>query len=68
MEHLFLDYGRKVISDWPGIGTVFVEIGIDCKGLDPVLIPCNSNERRVCIKFILRVDKGPSRIEHLFLG
>ena len=36
-----------------GIGTVFVEIGIDCKGLDPVLIPCNSNERRVCIKFIL---------------
>ena len=56
MEHLFLDYGRKVISDWPGIGTVFVEIGIECKGLDPVLIPCNSNDRRVCIRFILRVD------------
>ena len=32
--------GRKVVSDWPGIGTGFVEIGIDWKGLDPVPIPC----------------------------
>ena len=32
--------GRKVVSDGPGIGTGFVEIGIDWKGLDPVPIPC----------------------------
>ena len=27
-------------TDWPGIGTGFVEIGIYWKGLDPVPIPC----------------------------
>ena len=34
--------GLKVVSDWPGIGTGFVEIGIDWKGFGPVPIPRQS--------------------------
>ena len=29
-------------TDWPGIGTGFVKIGIDWKGLGPVPIPSQS--------------------------
>ena len=29
-------------TDWPGIGTGFVKIGIDWKGLGPVPITCQS--------------------------
>ena len=54
--------------DWPEIGNGLARIK---HGLARTGSSANSmaiHDRRVCLKFILREDQGPSRIEHLFLG
>ena len=57
IEHLFLGYKDKWASDWPGIGTGFVWIGMDDKELDPVSIPCQSTTRQ----FILNSSSEQTR-------
>ena len=58
--------------DWYGLAWNWHRICQDWHSFERVGSSADSmptaNDRRVCIKFILRVDWRPSRIEHLFLG
>ena len=58
--------------DWYGLACNWHRICQDWHSFERVGSSADSmptaNDRRVCIKFILRVDWRPSRIEHLFLG
>ena len=64
--------GPLIGMDWYGLAWNWHRICQDWHSFERVGSSADSmptaNDRRVCIKFILRVDWRPSRIEHLFLG